>query len=66
MISIRTQGRMETDTTLNPGDPVYLAETDGAVTSTIPVDAGDYIQVVGQAESASVFVINIYPRAVVI
>ena len=56
---IKTSGRISGASSLTPGSAVYAGEADGTVQDAAPADAGDIIQVVGQAESATVFRIEI-------
>lgn len=59
MISAKRVGRVEGAADLTPGQPVYLGETDGAVTATEPSTNGDVVQVVGVAISATSFLLNV-------
>ena len=59
MISAKRVGRVEGAASLTPGQPVYLGETDGAVTATKPSTSGDVVQVVGVAISATSFLLNV-------
>ncbi len=60
-LEVKREGLVEGASGLTPGHPVYLGETDGAVTATEPTDSGDVSQVVGQAVSATAFMLAINP-----
>lgn len=50
MVQIKTQGTAYYAAGgLVEGDPIYLDETDGAITQTAPTDSGDVVQQVGFA-----------------
>ena len=55
----KTHGRMGASTGLTPGSAIYAGEADGTIQNAVPGDSGDIIQSVGQAESATVFRIEI-------
>lgn len=58
-VTVLRTGKVGGYSNLTAGAPVYLGESDGAVTATAPSDAGDYVQTLGQAVSATEFVLNI-------
>lgn len=58
-IEIKRWGHVSGAADLTVGAPVYLAETDGAVTATPPSDAGDIVQYVGIALSATDFLLDV-------
>ncbi len=58
-VTVLRAGKVGGYSNLTPGAPVYLGETDGAVTATAPSDSGDYVQTLGQAVSSTEFIINI-------
>ena len=58
-VTVLREGKVGGYSNLTPGAPVYLGETDGAVTATAPSDSGDYVQTLGQAVSATEFILNI-------
>ena len=55
----KTHGRMGASTGLTPGSAIYAGEADGTIQNAAPDTSGDIIQSVGQAESATVFRIEI-------
>jgi len=58
-ITVKREGYVEGASDLTIGQPVYLGETDGAVTSTEPATNGDIVQVVGVALSATRLMLDI-------
>jgi len=58
-VTVLRSGKVGGYSGLTPGAPVYLGETDGAVTKTAPSTSGDYVQTLGQAVSATEFILNI-------
>lgn len=63
-VSVITEGRLEGASSLTPGQPVYLSETNGGITSTAPSDTGDIAQEVGMANTATQFDIRLGPALV--
>lgn len=61
MLEIKCSGIVEGAAGLTPGAPVYLAETDGAVTASAPTTSGDIVQCVGIAIDADTFVLDVDP-----
>ena len=53
IVCIRCVVRNEGWTGLTPGAPIYLGETDGLLTETVPTTANDCIQIIGFALSDS-------------
>jgi hypothetical protein len=60
-VAIKRLGKVVGASALTPGLVVYLGEADGTVTDVEPSTAGDIIQAVGQAISATDFLLNIDP-----
>ncbi|HUW99823.1 MAG TPA: hypothetical protein VMY35_02495 [Phycisphaerae bacterium] len=58
-LEIKRSGIVAGCSGLTPGHPVFLGETDGAVTSTEPSTTGDIQQAVGQAMNATTFALGI-------
>ena len=58
-VGVVQHGRMAGASGLTPGAAVYLGESDGAVTKTAPTTSGDIVQVVGIANLATEFTIEI-------
>ena len=61
LVEIKREGKVSDCSSLSPGQPVYLGETDGVVTTTAPSDIGDSVQVIGQAVNAAGFMLCIVP-----
>ena len=57
-VEVKYKGKFTGASSLTPGAAVYLAETDGAVTDDAPSDAGDVVQYVGFALSATEFIFD--------
>jgi len=60
-VSVITEGRLEGASGLTPGQPVYLGETAGTITSTAPTTSGDIAQEVGRAKTATQFDVHLGP-----
>ena len=64
--NVHTEGEFDGFTGLTIGQEVWLAETDGTVTSTAPTTSGDFVQRIGVAISATSIRLNVGTAVIVV
>lgn len=61
-VEVKHLGEVEdADAAFTEGRVLYLAETDGDVTETIPTTSGDSVQVVGMTLTSTIWRLDISP-----